>query len=568
MRAFWVAVGVAVSASAMAQTRGDPRAVSIHPFTGQRGTSYVATVRGSALAGARAVTAGKAPFTVTVEGTEQEAAGESSGRNRGRMDLVKLRVDVAADAKPGRYPIRLITANGISNALPLHVVDLPVLPEPPGSHETHETAIGIAKLPAIYAGRLASRGQADYYSFHADAGQTLTFEVNSGFPQIAAGGSAATVPNFDPALTVYETAGSWFDPRRLNRIAYNDEPVWVFGKSTDAYLVHRFVKAGEYVLRVEAFAGQGGPDYSYALKVVPGVQPQLSGRGGGGGADERSFTRRLDAARLTQLARRGGKESKQPAVETYRAGSEAAIFKIPGTVEGALTHPAEIQRARFHLEKPADIAIEIETPAAAPPYFNPIFRLLNGAGEEIASNIFAGRGACSGAMTKSMQAKTILGLRETGDYTLEIRDATSDLAGADFQYRVMVRPQVAHVGAVKLDVDAVNLAQGLAKTIKVTFDREEDYRGAVIVAAESLPAGVSAVAGADYEPERDRTSATGKRERYTPRADHLVVALTAAVDAPITPEPNEIRLVVRALVDGKPGEVLSTKTIPMMVLAK
>ena len=34
-------------------------------------------------------------------------------------------------------------------------------------------------------------------------------------------------------------------------------------------------------------------------------------------------------------------------------------------------------------------------------------------------------------MTKSMQVKTILPLRDTGDYTLEIRDATADLAGAD-----------------------------------------------------------------------------------------------------------------------------------------
>jgi hypothetical protein len=519
------------------------------------------------MAGARAVTAGKAPFTITVEGVEQEPAPENPGRNRTRMDLVKLRVEVAKDAKPGRYPIRLITANGISNALPLHIVETPIVAEPSGTHENRDTAVAIAALPAIYAGRLANKGEADYYSFHADAGQALTFEVTSGFPQIAAGGSAATVPNFDPALTIYETTGSWFDPRRLNRIAYNDEPVWVFGKPTDAYLMHRFAKAGDYVLRIEAFAGQGGPDYSYALRVLPGAV-KLAAGGGGGGSDERSFSRRLDAARLTQLARRGGKESKQPAIETYRAAAEPAPFKIPGTIEGTLTQPAEIQRARFHLDTPADIAIEIETPAAAPPYFNPIFRLLNGAGEEIASNVFAGRGACSGAMTKSMQAKTVLPLRDTGDYTLEIRDASSDFAGEDFRYRVMVRPQIAHVGAVRLDVDAVNLAQGSARTVKVTFDREEDYRGAVVVSAESLPPGVSAVAGADYEPERDQASRAGKRERYLPRSDRLVLAFTAADDAPVSTEPREIKLVVRPLVDGKPGDVLTSKMIPMMVLAK
>src|SRR5207237_945331 len=107
-----------------------------------------------------------------------------------------------------------------------------------------------------------------------------------------------------------------------------------------------------------------------------------------------------------------------------------------------------------------------------------------------------------------------------------------------------------------------------AKVIRVGFDREEDYRGAVTVAAESLPPGVSAVAGADFEADKDPPAAIGKRERYTPRADRIVVVLTAAPDAPVSTGPQDVRLVVRPLVDGKPGEVLSSKTIPMMVLAK
>ena len=205
---------------------------------------------------------------------EAEGDGESSGSKKGKIDLVKLRVQVPQEAKPGRYPIRLITRDGVSNALPLHIVDLPVLAEPDGDHDTRESAVAIAKMPVMYAGRLSRRGETDYYSFHVNAGETLTFEVVSGLPQIAAAGSAATVPDFDPALTIYEPSGSWFDPGRLNRIAYNDEPEWVFGKRTDAYLVYRFAKAGDYLLRVEAFAGQGGPDYSYELKVAPGVHPQ------------------------------------------------------------------------------------------------------------------------------------------------------------------------------------------------------------------------------------------------------------------------------------------------------
>lgn len=568
MRALWAVVGVVFSLPAAAQPHQEPQAISIYPFTGQAGTTFTATIRGSGLGGARSASIGKAPFTLTVEGIEAEAPGESSGRTKSKIDLVKLRVQVSPDAKPGRYPVRLITRNGISNALPLRVVDVPVIAEPSGGHETQESAVAIAHLPVAYAGRLARRGETDYYSFHAEAGQVLTFEAISGFPQIAAAGSAATVSNFDPALTIYEPAGSWFNSKRLDRIAYNDEPVWVFGQSTDAYLVHRFVRAGDYLLRVEAFAGQGGPDYSYELKITPGARSQDQAPHSESGWDERGWTRRLDAARLSQLEQRGGRSGQQPSVETYRAGPEPVSFKIPGTVEGVLARPGETQRLRFHLDKPADIAIEIEAPGAAPPYFNPIWRLLNNTGQEVASNIFAGRGACSGAMTKSMQSKTVLPLRETGDYTIEIREATADLAGTDFQYRVQVRPQIPHVGQIKVDADAVNLAQGASKVVRVTFDREEDYRGAVVVTAQSLPPGVSAVPGADFEPDKDPPPAIGKRERYTPRTERVVVVLSAGAVASISTEPQDIRLEVRPMVDGKTGDVLASKTIPMMVLAK
>jgi hypothetical protein len=419
----------------------------------------------------------------------------------------------------------------------------------------------------VYSGRLSRRGETDYYSFQAQAGQTLTFEVISGLPQIAAAGSAATVANFDPSITIYQAGGSWFDPKRLKRIAYNDEPVWVFGKPTDAYLQHRFEAAGTYLLRIEAFAGQGGPDYGYALKITPGAAPQDPERPARNW-EERTWTRRLDPGRLSQLAARGGKPGAGKQIETYRGTPEGAVFKIPGSIEGALVQPGETHRARFHLEKPADIAIEVETPAAAPPYFNPIVRLLNAAGEEVATNVLVGRGACSGAITKSAQAKTLVPLRDTGDYTVEIRDATADLAGADFRYRVQLRPQVPHVGQVKIDTDHLNLETGQSKTVLVVFDREEDFRGAVTVAAESLPPGVSAMAGADFEPDKDPPPPSARRERYVPRTERLVLVLSAAADAPASVQPQDVRLVVRPLVDGKQGEVLSKKSFPLMVVAK
>jgi hypothetical protein len=542
------------------EARVDPRAVSVHPFAGQRGTTFIASVRGNGIRTATAVF-GRVPFSATVESAETEPP--SPGKKT-QTELVRLRVEVPPDAQPGRYPIRLITRDGVSNALPVYITDQPVSAEPDGSHETPGSAVTVNSLPVIFTGRLARRGEADYYRFSVKAEETLTFEVMSGLPQIAAGGSAATVPNFDPALTIYEPSGSWFDPDRLQRLAYNDEPEFVFGSSTDARIVHRFARSGNYLLRIDAFAGQGGPDYSYQLKIQRGEIPRKPDARRGDW-DERTFSRPLTGDRLNQLAGRGGKRQTERFVETYHPAADAPPFKLPAAVEGAIQKPGESHRARFILDAPRDIAIEVETSSKAPPYFNPVVRLLNGAGEEVATNLFAAKGACSGALSKSLQAKALVPLREPGTYTIEVRDATSDLAEPDFRYRVLIRPSVPHLGQIKIDADHVNLAAGEAKTLRVVFDREENYTGAVAVLAESLPPGVQAVIGADFEPDKDEPLSTGKRERYTPRTERTVVVLTAAPDAASTAEPVTARLVVRPLADGKLGDVLLTKSILVMV---
>jgi hypothetical protein len=476
-------------------------------------------------------------------------------------------VDVRADAPSGRYPIRLVTRRGITNALPLHVVDLPVLHESDGDHNAPAEAIATKSVPAVFAGRLSRRGEADLYVFSATAGQTLTFEVISGLPQIAAAGSAATVANFDPALSIFDLEGSWFDSGRLKRIAHNDEPDWVFGRPTDAHLVHRFTKSGKYLLRVEAFAGQGGPDYSYQLRILPGEAP-LEHATAAPGWEERVWTRRLDANRLNHLANRGGRPEDQKAIETYLASPAGAAVKLPATVEGSISTPGESRRARFRLDAPADIVMEVETPAAAPPLFNPVVRLLSESGAEVATNVLAGRGACSGAMTKSLHPKTLVPLRDPGEYTLEIRDATADVAGADYRYRVQVRPQVPHVGNVRIDTDHLNFVAGDAKTIRVMFDREEDYRGGIVVVAEGLPPGISAAAGADFEPDKDDPPAVGKRERYAPRTERAVLVLTAAPDAAPSAQPHVVRVGVRPVVDGKLGGIIAEKTVHVMVIQK
>ena len=580
MSAFWMMMfaagwvfggNLAAFAAKLADAPGEPKLSSVYPFTGQRGTTFTAVVRGTALRDATSVFVKNAPLLVAIEAAEAEVpeATLSSAKPKTPVDLIRLRIQIEAGAKAGSYPIRLVTPHGLSNAIPISVFEQPVTDEPAASHETPETAVAIDKLPAAMNGRIARRGETDYYAFHAAAGETVTFEVISGLP--STGGPGGNANGFDPSLSLYEQSGSWFDPKRVNRIAFNDEPLWVTGKGTDAYLVHRFAKTGGYLVRVEAFSGQGGPDYGYQLRMLKGDTPQERAPATRNW-EERKYDRILSTDRLNELSERGGKAREQAKIETYRtaiaSAASAPLFRIPGTLEGSIAQPGEAQRSRFHLDGPQDIAIEIETPDSQPPLFNPIVRLLNADGQEVATNIFAGRGLCTGELNKSLQSKVIVPLRDAGDYTVEVRDTTSDLGGAEFRYRVLVRPQIAHIGDVKIEEDRVNVSPGDAKSIRVVFEREEDYRGAVAVTVESLPPGVAALAGADFEPDKDAPLHPGKRERYVPRTERVVVVFTASADAVVTKQPQLVRLLVRPIVDGKPGAVVDMKEIPLMVVAK
>lgn len=527
----------------------DPRAISLHPFTGQRGLAFTATVRGTNIKDAKAAFPEQPGLRISIDSTGAEGA----------RHFVKLNIEAPA---PGRYSFRLVTDSGVSNSLPLQIIDQPILSEPEGAHETPATAVPVPSLPAVFTGMIAKKGETDYYAFDAAAGQTLTFQVLSGLPSIGAPGGNAN--GFDPSISLFELAGSWFDPNRLNRLAFNDEPLWVLGRGTDAFLHYTFRKAGRYYVRLDAFSGQGGADYSYFFRITPGAIP-LETPPGKADWDERNYTRTLSSDRLNDLAERGGKPRTQKSIETYRTGGK---FSLPATLEGAIAQPGETHRASFSVDGPQDIAIEVETPGLAPPLFNPVVRLLDAKGEEVVTNFFAGRGACTGALNKGLTAKTIFPLRNPGAYTVEVRELTADLAESGFRYRVQIRPQVPHLGKVAIEEDHVNLAPGGAKTVRVTFDREEDYRGAVAVSVENLPEGVTVLAAADYEPDKDPPPFPGKRERYVPRTERTVLAFSVADKAPFSALPKVARVIVRPVVDGKPGATIASKEIPIMVVAK
>ena len=256
---------------------------------------YKAVVRGTGIEGAQSIEFSDPGLSGRVLGSQPEnvEGGEPAGAKRAH--LVQLEITIPADTKPGDHPFRLIARAGLTNELSIRTGAEAVLQE-------SDISTPLNRFPVTINGRIAKRGENDAFWLEIGAGQTLTFEAFSGNPA------------FDPAIGIYEPSGSWFDPNRLNRVSFNDEPLHFPGLSSNPRLVYTFRKAGRYCLKVGAFSGQGGPDHVYELRITPGVttppalHPKLKQNW-----EERQFTRVLSPEWLPMLARRGGAKTDIPA---------------------------------------------------------------------------------------------------------------------------------------------------------------------------------------------------------------------------------------------------------------
>ena len=118
-------------------------------------------------------------------------------------------------------------------------------------------------------------------------------------------------------------AGSWFDPKRLKRIAYNDEPVWVFGKPTDAHLAHRFTKPESTCCASKPSQARAGRITATNSRSRRATLPQDLAHSAKAGWDERGWTRRLDSDALESAcsARRQAAQTSRPSKPIARRPS-------------------------------------------------------------------------------------------------------------------------------------------------------------------------------------------------------------------------------------------------------
>ncbi len=249
--------GMAVAAVAVA-VAPPPNLLDMHPHGGQQGRALRLVLEGYGLPGEMEIES-------TLPGTFARL-GEAAEKDRLQrqrrpndlyldaavplveIDAAVLLIEIDADAPPGLYPLRVVTEDGISNALLFRVDTLPEVSERSlrdsgGADE----APRIQQLPVVINGTLDG-AERDQFRFLAPAGERIVLEVEA-----RRAGSA-----IDPALRLLDAGG--------DEIAFNQEAA---GIDVDARLDWQAPEeGGEFVVEVHDARFSDQTRNFYRLKMI------------------------------------------------------------------------------------------------------------------------------------------------------------------------------------------------------------------------------------------------------------------------------------------------------------
>lgn len=574
--------GLLCAAVLLGDAPSKPKLISVFPSGGQAGSEFEIRLRGTSLEGAYAAWFDAPGLSGVVEKVAAIDSPSKKDKDQPPYEVV-LAVAIDDSMQSGAHRLRLVTPHGLSDALVFRVHTEPGLLEAEGEGSENRLAGSLSSFPIVVHGRIDEKGQIDDYELEVQSGQELLFEADSGTALM------------DPTLTILAPTGSWLNPGRLTRLAYNDEPIHFPGYSSDPRMKYRFQESGRYILRVGTFLGPGSADYIYQLRVAPitgnaHTNPHRTrhrpSQSDSPLWEERSFTRELGPDRMQALWSR----SVKPAVtdsesgESAESGEAEAHFvgpipvtkvdstedtvpvTLPALIEGSVERAGDIDRVQFEAKRGDKVVLEIDTADATVPDFNPFLKVVDENDVEVFTNIHSNLNNNGGFIMKTVQPKTVFTFLRDGRFTLEIRDITTQEADDRFSYRVILRPQVPHLGTVHIGTKYLNLVPDETRKVSIRTDQEEGFDGYIALQAVGLPEGVQAIMGTEVEPNRPPPLNDGKIDRYRAKSQLATMLFVAAPDAPATRMPSKVHIMARPVLDGKMGPAILAKELLLMVI--
>ncbi len=135
---------------------------------------------------------------------------------------------------------------------------------------------------------------------------------------------------------------------------------------------------------------------------------------------------------------------------------------------------------------------------------------------------------------KDVEPKVIYTFERGGEYVLQVRDITSRYGEPDYRYRVLVRPEIPHLGQVVVTegqltkdgkivrTDYINLVPGEPKRLTLIASYEEGFTGDLSFAFAGLPEGVQVFPAAQFHDDQAPFEVTQNPDIVAPKEERLV----------------------------------------------
>ncbi len=541
-------VGLCSASGALAQS-SEPNHAYLFPAGGQRGTQVTVRVEGENI-------------TRACDFHLRPTPGVSAPAQT-RERQITLKLDKSAPL--GTVPWRIATANGGTGSRGFVVGDYPeVLEDEKGPHSKSAQPVG---LPVTVNGRVDPQADVDRFSFELEAGQRFFAEVMAarlGGPidtnvftgQFGNPPGDITYKQLDASLKVYGPDGKL--------VAQAED---TFG--LDPAVGFRAPVKGRYVAEIHHLAHAGMPQFVYRLTLAPGALVEAIYPAGGrrgtsdavalvspafppaGDGDQQlgdvSQTLRFAAsegtcempARLTAgggmsnlIPLRVGDHPEVREAEPNDRPEQAARVTLPATVNGRFLTPGDTDLFRVRLRKGETWRFDAWVARVGSPT-DADLSLIDAGGRVVATNDDGVPGTHDPRFWYTAPAD--------GEYLLQIRETGMSRLGERLVYRLEAHPQAPDF-ELEAGPEAADLAGGGSVEFKVTVRRLGGFAGALTLAAEGLPSGVTCAP----------LTLTEKQDKGT-------LKLTAAADA--RPGSGPIQIVARGTLAG--GGATRTASIPV-----
>jgi hypothetical protein len=472
-----------------------PMLMSSKPVAVQVGTSAEIIVSSRyTMAGAYQVLVTGKGVKATVEPREAKSADPKKP-----LEKVKLTVTAAKDALPGVRDFRIATPQGVSTVGQIVVVRDPVIAEAAGN-DTAAKAQEI-KLPAVICGAIEKNEDVDYFRFHAEAGQFLSFRCRCARLEDRIHDLQT---HADPILTLRRADGG--------TLALGDNRLYL----ADPSLAYHFNETGNYLLELRDIRFQGNAFWEYCLEIndrplVENVYPLAVSSGkrekleAAGELLSTESEIQWTAPKLppgihfVELPLASGVSNPVPVIvsdlplvrETTAANDSVAaaqVVSVPSGINGRIEHEGDLDCFAFEAKKGDVVSMEVVA-RRVQSGLDPTIRVLDEKGKQLAANddLKLGKRTYSDSWLENWMAPA------DGKYVLEIRDV--HLRGGELYPYFIKLTRSQPYFELYLDSDKTQVTPGGSAALFVRIDRKNGFTGEVQLAVDGMPSDISASCG-------------------------------------------------------------------------